>query len=73
MSQKCPSQEKIQTNSNCTYEPCPRKGLCCECVVYHRVHRELPACYFPADVEGMFDRSIERFVAMYNYTFKEND
>ena len=28
---------------NCTYEPCPRKGKCCECISYHLGMEELPA------------------------------
>ena len=48
---------------NCTYEPCSRKGLCCECIIYHRESGELPACYFPAEIERSYDRSIERFIA----------
>lgn len=48
---------------NCTYEPCPRKGLCCECIRYHRESGELPACYFPDEIERTFDRSLERFIA----------
>jgi hypothetical protein len=50
---------------NCTYEPCSRKGRCCECIHYHRRMGELPACYFPNDVERTFDRSIERFIQSY--------
>ncbi len=50
---------------NCTYEPCSRKGICCECIAYHRRAGELPACYFPDDVERTYDRSIERFVRMH--------
>ena len=50
------------TNCNCTYEPCPRKGVCCECVAYHRANGELPACYFTADDERGYDRSIEHFI-----------
>ena len=23
-------------NCACTYEPCGRKGVCCECVAHHR-------------------------------------
>lgn len=46
----------------CTYEPCSRKGKCCECVAYHRRSGELPGCFFPPEVERTFDRSIERFV-----------
>ncbi len=47
---------------NCTYEPCPRKGICCECIQYHLRMRELPACVFPDNVEKTFDRSFERFI-----------
>jgi len=50
---------------NCSYEPCPRKGICCECIEYHRSEGELPACYFPDEVEKTFDRSIERFVSLH--------
>jgi hypothetical protein len=50
----------------CTYEPCSRKGICCECIEYHWNHRELPACVFPADVERTYDRSLERFIATYS-------
>jgi hypothetical protein len=56
---------KVEPNKakcNCTYEPCARKGLCCECVTYHRQSGELPACYFPEDVERTYDRSIEMFI-----------
>jgi hypothetical protein len=49
---------------NCTYSPCPRKGLCCECIRYHASNRELPACVFPNDVEATFDRSFERFASL---------
>ncbi len=59
---------KIDENKakcNCTYEPCSRKGICCECLRYHREAGELPACFFPADVERTYDRSIARFVDTY--------
>jgi len=46
----------------CTYEPCHRKGLCCECVKYHRDAGELPGCLFPPDAERTYDRSEESFV-----------
>jgi hypothetical protein len=48
---------------NCTYEPCSRKGKCCECISYHRSSDELPACYFSPDVERTYDRSASRFIA----------
>ena len=50
---------------NCTYEPCSRKGLCCECLQFHWSMRELPACLFPDDVEKTYDRSVKRFIALY--------
>lgn len=53
-------------NCNCTYEPCPRKGKCCECLSYHLAMRELPACVFPADIEKTYDRSFERFTQWVN-------
>ena len=46
----------------CTYEPCPRKGKCCECLTYHLGSDELPACAFPPEVERTYDRSIARFI-----------
>jgi hypothetical protein len=48
---------------NCTYEPCSRKGKCCECIAYHRANDELPACYFTSEVERTYDRSVARFIA----------
>jgi len=62
---------KVEPNKakcNCTYEPCARKGICCECVTYHRQSGELPACYFPDDAERTYDRSIE----MFNRTYRKN-
>ena len=43
----------------------PRKGICCECIAYHRAMNELPACVFPPDVERTYDRSYERFARIY--------
>jgi len=50
----------------CTYEPCPRKGKCCDCISYHLESEELPGCVFPAGVESTFDRSFARFVDVFN-------
>lgn len=57
--------EQNKSKCNCTYEPCSRKGICCECIGYHRKSGEMPACYFPAEVERTFDRSVERFIEVY--------
>lgn len=46
----------------CTYEMCPRKGRCCECIIYHRQNNELPACFFPRNIEKTYDRSIRKFI-----------
>jgi hypothetical protein len=59
---KCQNYERNMKNCNCSYEPCSRKGICCECLTYHRQMGELPACYFPDHIERTYDRSIERFI-----------
>ena len=56
---KCP--EKNLTQCNCTY-PCDRKGICCDCIAYHRKAKQLPACYFSESAEKTYDRSIENYV-----------
>ena len=48
-------------NCNCSYSPCSRKGICCECIRYHLKMRELPACVFPNDAESTYNRSFEYF------------
>jgi hypothetical protein len=58
-------KDKNRKKCNCTYEPCPRKGLCCECLAYHLASDELPACAFPDDVERTYDRSFQRFVQLH--------
>lgn len=47
---------------SCTYEPCPRKGICCDCVVYHRENGELPGCFFSRGAERSYDRSVAAFL-----------
>ncbi len=50
------------TNCTCTYSPCSRKGLCCECVAYHRKNGEIPGCFFSKNGEASYDRSITAFL-----------
>ncbi|HOJ52210.1 MAG TPA: DUF6485 family protein [Syntrophales bacterium] len=50
----------------CSYDPCARKGMCCDCLSYHLKMRQLPACAFPPDVERTYDRSFERFARLVN-------
>jgi hypothetical protein len=54
-----------QENGTCTYEPCDRKGRCCECIVYHKRLGQLPGCLFSSEVERTFYRSIPRVIAQY--------
>jgi hypothetical protein len=61
---KC-RQDNTLARCNCTYEPCSRKGICCECLTYHWKNQELPACLFPAAVERTYDRSLRTFISLY--------
>jgi hypothetical protein len=55
--------EVNKAKCTCTYEPCSRKGKCCQCLLYHRAIGELPGCLFPPEIEKTYDRSVARFVA----------
>jgi hypothetical protein len=56
---------KNRARCNCSYEPCSRKGVCCDCLAYHWRNQELPACLFPDSVEKTYDRSLRRFIDLY--------
>lgn len=58
---ECQKQENLK-NCPCTYPNCPRKGICCECMKYHRDKGQLPACYFSREIEKTYDRSVEKFI-----------
>ncbi len=58
-------QNENRAKCSCTYEPCSRKGICCECIAYHWSMKELPACLFPPEVERTYDRSLRRFIEVY--------
>ena len=58
-------QKENMARCNCTYEPCSRKGICCECIKYHWSMQELPACVFPLEAERTYDRSIRKFIEVY--------
>ncbi len=57
-------QKTNTAQCNCSYPGCANHGICCQCIANHRSHGELPACYFPPEVERTYDRSIQRFVAL---------
>jgi hypothetical protein len=59
---QCLNQKQNLANCNCSYAPCARKGVCCECVSYHRRNKQIPACFFSAQAEKTYDRSLENFL-----------
>lgn len=63
---ECINLKKNLNACNCTYEPCSRKGKCCECVAYHRRSGELPACYFTAAAEQTYDRNVGNYLKSRN-------
>jgi hypothetical protein len=60
---ECKKEQNL-SKCSCTYEPCSRKGVCCDCIKYHLRSRQLPACVFDAKGEGTYDRSFEHFVKL---------
>lgn len=58
----CPNKKRNDLMCNCSYPECPRHGVCCECLAYHRSKQELPACYFNKDAEKTYDRSFENYM-----------
>ncbi|MBW3014011.1 hypothetical protein KY335_02110 [Candidatus Woesearchaeota archaeon] len=55
----------IAKNKNictCSYPGCPRKGRCCECIMYHKKNGELPGCLFSKAGERSYDRSVANFI-----------
>jgi len=61
----CDNMKKNLAACNCSYEPCSRKGKCCECLQYHWRMKELPACLFPDNMEKTYDRSLKTFIEYY--------
>ncbi|MCK5358289.1 MAG: hypothetical protein KAJ48_07825 [Elusimicrobiales bacterium] len=59
---ECKKTENMKSCA-CTYEPCSRKGVCCDCIVYHKNLGELPGCFFSKEAERSYDRTIEKFVS----------
>ncbi|MBT4870904.1 MAG: hypothetical protein HON47_04980 [Candidatus Diapherotrites archaeon] len=59
---ECKKETNLK-NCNCSYN-CEKKGICCECIKYHRERGELPACYFSNEEEKNYDRSIKNYFKM---------
>ena len=66
LNENCPNKQENTVRCTCTYEGCPRHGLCCECLAYHVKKQQLPACCFPPEVERTYDRSFARFIKTYS-------
>jgi len=60
---ECKKEQNLAA-CNCSYDPCARKGVCCECIGYHLRSRQLPACCFPDSAERGYDRSFEHFARL---------
>jgi len=61
MKKKCPNLNS-NIKCNCSYSGCEKHGLCCQCIQYHRKRNEIPACFFPPEVEKTWDRSFKKFI-----------
>jgi len=60
---ECKIEENLK-HCTCSFTSCAKRGLCCECIEAHRGNGELPACYFPSDVEKTGERSIKKFIEL---------
>jgi len=58
---ECRIKENLE-DCTCTYPGCEKKGICCECVAYHRGNGQIPGCFFSESAEKSFDRSIKKLV-----------
>ncbi|MGB9641687.1 MAG: DUF6485 family protein [Candidatus Ratteibacteria bacterium] len=63
---KCINKDTNLKNCSCTYVSCGKRGMCCECVAYHRDNGEIPGCFFPPEAERGYDRSIKNFINAWN-------
>ncbi|MFA5160775.1 MAG: DUF6485 family protein [Elusimicrobiales bacterium] len=46
----------------CTHSSCSNRGMCCDCVAYHREAGQIPGCFFDEKSEREHDRSTEFFI-----------
>jgi hypothetical protein len=58
---ECISSKTIE-HCTCTYTTCDKRGNCCKCVLYHRDKGQIPGCFFTAEGERSYDRSLENFL-----------
>ncbi len=60
---ECKKEQNLK-KCTCSYDPCNKKGICCECLSYHLKNRQLPGCVFPPGAERTYDRSFEHFARL---------
>ena len=60
---ECKKEKNLEI-CNCSYDPCPRKGVCCDCIAHHLKSRQLPGCCFSDEAEATYDRSFEHFARL---------
>lgn len=60
---ECKKEQNL-SHCNCSYEPCERKGVCCDCISYHLKNRQLPGCCFSSEAEATYDRSFGHFARL---------
>ncbi|MCS7109217.1 MAG: hypothetical protein NZ903_00255 [Candidatus Micrarchaeota archaeon] len=47
MRKECPNKNENENDCPCPEISCPRHGICCECIRYHRSSKQWPkpACF----------------------------
>lgn len=59
-------KEENKIDCTCTAMTCSSRGVCCDCVRYHREKGEIPGCFFPPAAERGYDRSVANFVRLHS-------
>ena len=59
-------KEENKIDCTCTATTCSKRGVCCDCVRYHRERNELPGCFFSKAAEKTWDRSVDNFIKTYS-------
>ncbi|MBM4152616.1 MAG: hypothetical protein FJ220_03725 [Kiritimatiellaceae bacterium] len=58
----CPNKQENLAACTCTYD-CAKRGVCCECVAYHRAKKQIPGCFFSSAGELTYNFSTAAFCA----------
>lgn len=59
-------KDENKIGCTCTAMSCSNRGVCCDCVSYHREKGEIPGCFFPPAAERSWDRSIANFIRVHS-------